>query len=322
MNLPTADELTEVTGVWVQIGGTALLLPLFFLLTRQTGVRPYARRWAWAWFAMQVALLLVAIRYLSASALFVDTAAVHASWLALLHGAYLFARLAHFALLLGGVWLFCRGGGPAPLTPLWLVGTLVTSVLAAAGTTDLNLVLAVQEPLAVLSYVICAMLLFGLPAPRRTPGTRFTGWIFVGLALLWTVYAGVFWASALQWRWFPAAILHVTRVNSFIDAAGSMLLAFGMVVILLEDAWGETEAVRLDRLRAVAQSEERLKAVVETATDAIVTADTAGQVVLFNAGAERTFGRPRAEAIGRPVLEKPFELRELAAVIGRVIGGK
>ena len=25
---------------------------------------------------------------------------------------------------------------------------------------------------------------------------------------------------------------------------------------------------------------------------------------------------------GRPVLEKPFELRELAAVIGRVVGGK
>ena len=37
------------------------------------------------------------------------------------------------------------------------------SALAAAGTMDLNLVLAVQEPLAILHYTLCAVLLLRLP---------------------------------------------------------------------------------------------------------------------------------------------------------------
>ncbi len=296
-------QLISVTGVWVQIGGTALLLPLFFLLTRRTGVRPFARRWAWAWLAMQAALLLVALRYLVAPALFLNDAVVHGSWLVLLHGAYLFAKLSHFVLLLAGVWLFCRGNEEVNLPLFWFAGAVVTSALAAVGTIDLNPVLGVQEPLAMLYYALCAALLFQLPAARRTPGTRFTGWVFVCLMILWTVYAAAYWAGLSQLSWVNPALLLITRYNSFFDTAGSLLLAFGMVVILLEDAWSENEAIRLDRLRAVAESEERLKAVLETATDAIVAADAAGRVALFNAGAERTFGRQREATIGRPLAE-------------------
>src|SRR5688500_7524877 len=44
-----------------------------------------------------------------------------------------------------------------------------------------------------------------------------------------------------------------------------------------------------------------LFSVIETATDAIVTLDAEQRVVLFNATAERMFGCPAADAMGRPL---------------------
>jgi PAS domain S-box-containing protein len=47
--------------------------------------------------------------------------------------------------------------------------------------------------------------------------------------------------------------------------------------------------------------EERLRAILETAPDAIVTADGSGRIVGFNRAAERTFGLPAAKALGAPL---------------------
>ena len=49
---------------------------------------------------------------------------------------------------------------------------------------------------------------------------------------------------------------------------------------------------------ALAASENRLRAVIESALDAIVTVDEGQRVVLFNAAAERLFGVPAADALG------------------------
>lgn len=53
--------------------------------------------------------------------------------------------------------------------------------------------------------------------------------------------------------------------------------------------------------RELASSEERYRALTETATDAVVTADAEGRIVLFNAAAERMFGYSAEEALGTPV---------------------
>lgn len=53
-----------------------------------------------------------------------------------------------------------------------------------------------------------------------------------------------------------------------------------------------------DELRT---SEERLRAIVETADDAIITADHLGTIISFNRAAERMFGYAGAEAIGQPL---------------------
>ena len=53
---------------------------------------------------------------------------------------------------------------------------------------------------------------------------------------------------------------------------------------------------------ALRASEEKFRAVAETASDAIVVADAHGDVTYFNSGAERTFQLPAREALGRPLV--------------------
>ncbi|MGQ0536800.1 MAG: sensor histidine kinase, partial [Methanobacteriota archaeon] len=51
----------------------------------------------------------------------------------------------------------------------------------------------------------------------------------------------------------------------------------------------------------VRASEERFRSLAESANDAIVSADAAGRITFFNAGAERMFGRPGADVVGSPL---------------------
>jgi PAS domain S-box-containing protein len=53
--------------------------------------------------------------------------------------------------------------------------------------------------------------------------------------------------------------------------------------------------------QAVRQSRERLAAVVDSAMDAIITVDQEQRIVMFNAAAEKTFGRDASQAIGQPL---------------------
>ena len=60
-----------------------------------------------------------------------------------------------------------------------------------------------------------------------------------------------------------------------------------------------SERVRAESL--LARSEARLRGILDSAMDAIVTIDETQHVVLFNAAAETMFGCPQAEAIGAPI---------------------
>ncbi|HEX9276315.1 MAG TPA: PAS domain-containing sensor histidine kinase [Casimicrobiaceae bacterium] len=60
-----------------------------------------------------------------------------------------------------------------------------------------------------------------------------------------------------------------------------------------------TERVRAETL--LARSEARLRGILDSAMDAIITVDERQHIVLFNAAAEKMFGCPQAEAIGAPL---------------------
>jgi PAS domain S-box-containing protein len=72
-----------------------------------------------------------------------------------------------------------------------------------------------------------------------------------------------------------------------------LVLAAGALVALYTHIRHETRERR--------ESEQRLRAVVDTAVDGIITIDASGRVESFNPAAERLFGYPAAEVIGRNV---------------------
>jgi PAS domain S-box-containing protein len=74
----------------------------------------------------------------------------------------------------------------------------------------------------------------------------------------------------------------------------------------------------------LAASEARLRTILDTAGDAIVSVDDAGRVVEFNRAAEHIFGYAREEVIGRqmaPLLVPPHLRPAHAAGMARYLGG-
>jgi PAS domain S-box-containing protein len=69
-----------------------------------------------------------------------------------------------------------------------------------------------------------------------------------------------------------------------------------LFTVILRDI---TERVRAESL--LARSETRLRGILDSAMDAIITIDESQHIVLFNAAAEGMFGCPQEEAIGAPL---------------------
>jgi PAS domain S-box-containing protein len=58
---------------------------------------------------------------------------------------------------------------------------------------------------------------------------------------------------------------------------------------------------RLEAAHALERSEARLRGILDSAMDAIITVDESQHIVLFNAAAESVFGCPRDQAVGAPL---------------------
>src|SRR6185437_13594374 len=69
-----------------------------------------------------------------------------------------------------------------------------------------------------------------------------------------------------------------------------------LYTVILRDVTQRVEGERL-----LARSEARLRGILDSAMDAIITVDSRQHVVLFNSAAEEVFGCPRDQAIGAPL---------------------
>ncbi|MCH7769365.1 MAG: PAS domain S-box protein [Nitrospinae bacterium] len=89
-----------------------------------------------------------------------------------------------------------------------------------------------------------------------------------------------------------------------------------VAIILMAFIMAKTEDNLKKSQKELGQSKQHLERLIESSTDAIVTTDRAGKVVLFNKGAEAITGYRREEVIGRqgPVL---YESKEDAKEVMR-----
>jgi diguanylate cyclase len=237
--MQSAQLIAFVTyvGLLVQLVGALLLVGLFALLRRFVLRRGYFRAWTFAWEAMAVALVAVALRiHLTRSEIIERVPWVEPA----LHGVYMFAKLLTLAFLLAGTVMYVTG------RRMW--GDMRWAALGiaayAAAVTPLmdrgyEISVLVQAPLLIPTLTIGAILLLRLPPSRRSLGNRVVAGGFLLMATLWCVYP---FAYASRRIGDPNVLLvSIANYGSYLDLVCQIILGYAMVVVLMEDAKREVD---------------------------------------------------------------------------------
>ncbi|MFA5808795.1 MAG: PAS domain S-box protein, partial [Thermoleophilia bacterium] len=83
------------------------------------------------------------------------------------------------------------------------------------------------------------------------------------------------------------------KPGGFTDRDARLAAAFGeLVSVSLKNDW---------MFESLEKSEERFRSVTQSANDAIISADSQGNIISWNKGAQNLFGYSEEEALGRPV---------------------
>jgi diguanylate cyclase (GGDEF)-like protein len=239
MPLQTPQSIVPFLGVLVQLGGAALLVGFFMLLRRYVFRRAYFSAWVTAWLAMTVGISALVVRYMLVMPL--DPAASDdAPLVRLLYFVYQSAKLVSFVFFLRGTAMYVAGGraaGPFMRRPLVIGAILFAAGSAVGARSGLNEMVIWQSILAVPTLGYCGSMLLWLPHSRRTLGSVATGAGFALLAALWLAYGGAF-ALTIAHAGTPLARAATQFVgyNSYFDLLLDVLLGYGMVVLLMEDA--------------------------------------------------------------------------------------
>ncbi len=311
-------EVTAVVafiGTIVQTSVAVLLAGLFFLLSRRAGRRPYTVAWSWALVALAGGIGAVVASYLlpnSGPVLGVPirmTAAV-----LLCYTSYLFGKLLFSGLLVVGALDYI--GVPVHHAVVrsaalaLAILTLTTVVLLQT----LDQIVIVQAVIVAPTLAGCAFVLMRLPPQRRGIGSKLTILVCFLTAVLWLAYGAGFLLSWLHRHevGYVNPFWGLLRANPFIDTVMEMLLAFGLVVMINEQAEREVEGERAARLSELASSGERLSAVIRGAMDAIVLLDGKGFITLSNAAADQMFASADASVAGRPFAQCVAESERIA----------
>jgi PAS domain S-box-containing protein len=184
--------------------------------------------------------------------------------------------------------------------------------------------------LAAIAYVIGAVV--WLTADRfqewQIHAVLGAGTVIVSLANYYagpsTLYPLLFmWTALYAFYFFP--LREASAQMAFVAVAYAVVLAIqdaDMVVVrwLLAVGTPLVAGLLISRLlnrlqqqaRELRQSEERIRLVLDSAPDAFITLDRDGRITTWNSAAERLFGWPRQEAIGKTMRELivPPEFRE------------
>lgn len=245
-------RLISVIGLVAQLGGTVLLIALFFLLFHNASRRRYFLYWGRGWLALAVALCALLLRY----ALFPANAGAQGASARLLAGVYLYGKLVYFGLLAAGTAAYTSGLRLRGTTPYALAALGAYTAVAVALSTELPGVFLWQGPAAMAALAYSSVRFLRLPPSRRSLGSRATGVFFGIMAAQWAVYFAAF-GLAEPIEALPAAVRVVVQYNAYFDLLVQVLLGYGMVVLLMEDAKREVDdahaelAVAHDRLRRV-----------------------------------------------------------------------
>ena len=231
-------------GLLSQAGTVLLLVVLFALLRGYADRRAYFNSWSNAWGALLVALIALVLRYMVLPPVFgplTDAAALTR----ICYFIYQFGKLAFLILLLRGTLIYVGGLADPPfgyLRFLWMAASAV-ALISVALTEQLVGVLFWQGFANVAVFGWCTVALARLPRARQSLGTQMTSLFFALTTVLWIAYL-----LAFAYHFFPrigfgaSAWAFFSGRNTYFDLILQMLLAFGMVLVLFEDARREIDS--------------------------------------------------------------------------------
>jgi diguanylate cyclase (GGDEF)-like protein len=236
---PAIGALVAYIGLLTQTGGNLLLVVLFASLGRSRR-QPYFREWTFAWSWLLAGLAGVLVQY-AVPGLGAHPWAVRGA-----NTLYQVGKLLFVVHLVAGALHYVRGVRPAAFRRRAVPAVLLYGVVTASvGGVVLNRVVLLQTPLMAGPFLLCAWLLLRLPDARRSFGSRAAGAVFGAIALLWMAYAAAYAMLGVP----PVletggAFAFLLLYNSYLDLLLQMLLGYGMVVLLLEDAKREADDAR------------------------------------------------------------------------------
>jgi diguanylate cyclase (GGDEF)-like protein len=243
-------RLISLIGLLAQLGGALLLIALFALLFRNARRRRYFLYWGRAWLALAFALGALVVGHLLLPEYLTEHALVERG----LHLAYQSGKLLYLALLVAGTAAYCSGFRPRRALPYAAAAIGGYALLSVAVSERLTGILLWQSIAAVAALAYCCVRFLRLPPSRRSLGSRAIGTGFGIMAAQWAVYVAAFgFSSQFAARSGPLALL--VQYNAYFDLLFQVLLGYGMVVLLMEDAKREVDdahaelAVAHDRLR-------------------------------------------------------------------------
>lgn len=253
-------------GVAMQFAATVLLVLLFLLLRSQAQRRDYFVYWGWGWglLALGLAALFVQFFFLNGP---LRISGGYGSVERLLSGVYQFCKLGFLVAVLAGTLEYTHG----IRTPrVFRVGLAAAFVYALVSMQDDSLARTMlwQIPLTAGTYFACAFALLGLAPSRRSLGSRMTGLFFAAFGVVWLSYTLVFRPGLVTPLVDIGPFLQqAAYYNAYIDLLFQMLVAFGMILILLEDAKRETESAHAEL--AVAHQELKAESLRDSLTRAL-----------------------------------------------------
>lgn len=235
-------RLIAAIGILCQLMVDVLLVTVFVLLRKYAAGRKWFYAWTWAWGFLAVSLACVSVSY------FVPMPSAAAVALQFI---YLVGKIAFLAYLVAGYVLYV--GGPRRLVRLrFLFGlSLLYAAIAYLFSRGVTPTVIWQGIPNVLLFLYAAGITARIPVRRRMLGTKLSSVTFGVMAALWIIYTVGF---APQLRpvlgELSGTLLFIARNNAYFDIATHIMLAFGMVLILLEDAKREVLAAHLKLGRA------------------------------------------------------------------------
>lgn len=263
MSLDELRGYVNLIGVGVQTVGSLLLLLLFALLQRRAG-REFFAQWAGALGLTVIGASVVLVRHLFlGEAGGWPTPDQHAIVQAL-YALHQFCELAALVLFLSGAAQYAQVTLPSRPRRLLLGAATIAALAPIVRGGALTAWTVWQSPIAVVVLAWAGWLMLRAPEESRGLGTRMAMGAFIIGALFWALFALCYPFSSQEPGASGGAQLAylVVQYQSYIDFLITVLLAFGMVVALLEEAAREVEAGKRrvdDAHQSLARAHDRLR---------------------------------------------------------------